>query len=116
MLTRIIAEEGSIGQTSNNRNIGSSVIKGMKDSSQQEKSNFECSKERDFSMDRVKHVLQAVYQTVGKDGMYGPLDSGMGTKETPEGDFRFQFQSTCLHNMRRSMRQSVGSTRVTSGS
>ena len=65
--------------------------------------NFECSKDRDFSLDRVKHVMLAAYQTIGQ---VGTEDDPAGTKgsegraTTRNGDLQLQIQNSMLQGMR----------------
>ncbi len=40
------------------------VIKNKKDKSQKKRVNFECNKDKDFSLKKIKQVIQVVYQTV----------------------------------------------------
>jgi hypothetical protein len=85
----------------NDQTIGFNVIKGMKDKAKQSIVNFECNKERDFAMERVKLVIQAAYQTVGRDG---PFDHSLsGPAKAPDQkkpDLNTQIHNSFLQGMR----------------
>ncbi len=46
------------------KTIDYNVVKSMKNKSQKERVNFECNKDRNFSLKKIKQIIQAAYQTV----------------------------------------------------
>ena len=82
--------------------IGFQVIKGMRDKSQQGMVNFECSKDRNFSLERVKHVMLAAYQTIGQvgDGEDSHPEGSEGKPQNRNGDLQIQIQNSMLQGMR----------------
>jgi BMFP domain-containing protein YqiC len=46
------------------KTIDYNVVKSMKNKSQRERVNFECNKDKNFSLKKIKQIIQAAYQTV----------------------------------------------------